>query len=265
MSEFYLPTSDLIASEVMEVVEKFEHIPLEEVLEGAQMERVDRKYPFHISEVPKILEGLAGNYKIVNAAGSVVSPYDSLYFDTADYLFYRKHHNGFLNRDKIRYRSYPRTRTTFLEVKCKSNKGRTAKSRIECTDLKFPLKKDRMQFLSENISKIDPKTLVPSVFINYQRIAFISKEGNERFSLDFNISATLGNKETDFGNVVILEVKQDHKYTSPIIARLREMQIGEASMSKYCLTLAMLKPELKANRFKMNLRQLRKIIHEENH
>jgi len=255
----------LISSELMTALQSFERVPLEELLEGAQMDRIDRKFPFHISEVPKVLKGLEGDYKIVKAAGSVISPYDSLYFDTADYLFYRKHHSGFLNRDKIRYRSYPRTHTTFLEVKRKSNKGRTAKSRILCSDLNFPLKSDRMEFLSENMKKIDPKSLIPSVFIKYHRIAFIAEDGDERFSLDFNIRAKLDDKETDFGSAVILEVKQDHKFTSPIIARLRELRMGEASMSKYCLALTMLKPSLKSNRFKMALRRLEKIIHEENH
>ena len=259
-----MSSSSLITSELMAAFGEFERVPLEELLEGAQMERVDRKFPFHISEVTKILEGLAGSYKIVKAAGSVVSPYDSLYFDTTDYLFFRKHHNGFLNRDKIRYRSYPRTHTTFLEVKSKNNKGRTAKSRIECADLNFPLKRDRIEFLAENITKIDPASLIPSVFIKYKRVAFISTDGTERFSLDFNITATLGDKETDFGSVVILEVKQDYKFTSLVISRLRELHIGEASMSKYCLALAMLKPDLKSNRFKMSLRQIHKIIHEEN-
>lgn len=254
-----------ISSELMETLRSFERVPLAELTEGAQMDRIDRKFPFHISHVPEVLKGLARDYKVVKAAGSVISPYDSLYFDTNDYLFFRRHHSGFLNRDKIRYRSYPRTHTTFLEVKRKNNKGRTAKSRILCSDLNFPLKSERLKFLLENISKIDPASLVPSVFIKYHRIAFIAEDGNERFSIDFNIRATLDDHETDFDNVVILEVKQDHKFTSPIITRLRELRMGEASMSKYCLALAILKPELKSNRFKLALRRLDKIIHEENH
>lgn len=256
--------STLISSELLAALQGFERVPLGELLEGAQMDRIDRKFPFHISQIPNVLKGLGANYKIVKAAGSVISPYDSLYFDTADYLFFRKHHSGFLNRDKIRYRSYPSTNTTFLEVKRKSNKGRTAKSRMLCSDLNYPLKKDKMEFLSEHISNIDPKNLVPSVFIKYNRIAFIAEDGNERFSLDFNIRAKLHESETDFGSVVILEVKQDHKFTSPVIARLRELKMSEASMSKYCLALTMLKPDLKANGFKMDLRRLEKIIHEEN-
>lgn len=254
----------LISSELLAVLKEFERIPLEE-LEEAQMDRIDRKFPFHISKLPSVLKGLESDYKIVKAAGSVISPYDSLYFDTTDYLFFRKHHSGFLNRDKIRYRSYPRTHTTFLEVKRKSNKGRTAKSRILCADLNFPLKTDRMDFLAENLSTVDPKSLIPSVFIKYNRIAFIAEDGDERFSIDFDVRAKLDDKETDFGNVAILEVKQDHKFTSPIIARLRDLRMGAASLSKYCLALAMLKPDLKANRFKMDLRRLERIIHEENH
>ena len=128
-----------LSGELLKVLNDFAVIELEDLLEGAQMERIDRKFPFHISRVPEVLKGLESEYKIVRAAGSVISPYKSWYMDTPDNEFFRKHHSGILNRDKVRYRSYPSTNTTFLEVKRKNNKGLTSKSRMLCDQMDKPL------------------------------------------------------------------------------------------------------------------------------
>ena len=44
---------------------------------------------------------------------------------------FHNHHNGKLNRYKIRFRDYINTKNSFLEVKFKTNKGETIKSRQE--------------------------------------------------------------------------------------------------------------------------------------
>jgi len=251
-----------ISEDLQKVLNKFERIELTDLRDGAQMERIDRKYPVHISRIPEVLRGLESEYKIVRAAGSVVSPYDTWYMDTPELKFYRIHHDGFLNRDKVRYRAYPRTRTTFLEVKRKNNKGRTSKARILCNSMVYPFSPDKLKFLEENMQGFDPQVLRPSIFIKYDRIAFINPNGKERFSIDFNISAQIDDKTTNFGEAVILEVMQDRRHTSPIISRLRELRLREASMSKYCLTMSLLNKDLKSNLFKRDLRKLEKIMNE---
>ena len=254
--------SNAISEELLEVLNKFPRIELEDLMEGAQMERIDRKFPFHISHVPEVLKGMESDYEIVRAAGAVVSPYDSWYMDTPDLAFFRSHHSGFQNRVKVRYRSYPRTQTTFLEVKRKDNKGFTSKERILSDTLNYPLTADQLEFLEENMKGFDPKVLKPSVYIEYDRIAFIPTHRNERFSIDFNISGQIDGKTTNFGEAVILEVMQDRRHTTPIITRLRELRLREASMSKYCLTMSLLDKSLKSNLFKQDLRRLEKIMNE---
>ena len=248
-----------ISEELLEVLNNFSIIELEDLLEGAQMERIDRKYPFHISRIPEVLKGLESDYKIVRAADSLISPYDSWYMDTPDLKFFREHHNGFQNRVKIRYRAYTRTHTTFLEVKRKSNKGLTSKERILCDTMNYPFTADQLKFLEENMEGFDPHVLQPSVYIKYDRIAFTPFDGNERFSIDFNISARIGDKTTNFGEAVILEVMQDRRHTTPIILHMRDLRLREASMSKYCLTMSLLNKDLKSNLFNEDLRRLEKI------
>lgn len=241
---------------------KFEVILLEDMSVGAQMERIDRKFAFHVSRIPEVICEVESNYSIVKAAGKNISLYNSTYLDTEEFLFFQRHHRGALHRDKIRFRTYPNTGTTFLELKRKSNRGRTAKLRIQRESGRIDIDKESKHFIRENAPQINPDTLITSARIDYQRIQFISKTDDERFSIDFDISAHYRGSDFNFGNVAILEVKQDRKFTSSIIAQMRDLRIREASMSKYCLALAALDPSLKSNRFKPDLRRLRKIQNE---
>ena len=251
-----------IAAWICDTINRFEKINLEDLSEGAQMERIDRKYPFHITKLPQVLMGLEKYYKIVNAFGKTISPYDTLYLDTPDLNFYHIHHNGILHRDKVRFRSYPHTQTTFLEVKRKSNKSRTAKWRIPVEGIRFPLTDSDKIFLKDHLSANVVNDLKPSVRVKYYRMAFNSDTEEERFSIDFEITATRDQQKSNFGNVAILEVKQDHMHTSPIINQMRKLGIGEGGMSKYCIHLALLEKKLKSNLFKPAIRSLKKIKHE---
>lgn len=254
-------SEDQLAYHFDEITEPFRKLQLSEVPKEVLMERIDRKFAFHENRIGELLEGLHPYYDLVEAAGSVIAPYHSQYLDTADFGFYSRHHRGFKNREKVRFRSYPKTGTAFLEHKKKNNKGRTSKMRIP-VDLNFVLGEKGKSFLNGRLVNFGLDKLSPSAAVDYLRLGFISKKGDERFSIDFNITATLNDDHKDFGNVAILEVKQDHHETSPVITKMRASGMREVSMSKYCLALSMLRPSLKSNFFKPALRRIRKINHE---
>jgi hypothetical protein len=239
----------------------FTKLQLHEVPKDALMERIDRKYVFHESRIAELLEGLHPHYNIVEAAGSVFAPYHSQYLDTADFEIYNRHHRGFKNREKVRFRMYPKTKTSFLEHKFKSNKGRTSKLRIPASS-DFNLDGEAIGFLKDQLKHYKPSQLKPSAIVDYTRLGFISKDGDERFSIDFNICASMDDTEQDFGSVAILEVKQGKYSNTPVISKMRDSGLREVSMSKYCLSLSLLKPDLKSHFFKVALRRIRKINHE---
>lgn len=243
------------------IVDPFNKLSLAQVPKEVLMERIDRKFAFHENRIGELLEGLHPYYDLVEAAGSVIAPYHSQYLDTVDFGLYSRHHRGFKNREKVRFRSYPKTGTAFLEHKRKNNKGRTSKMRIP-TDLNFEIGQAAQQFLDGRLIHFGLDKLIPSACVDYLRLGFISKEGDERFSIDFNISAALNGERKDFGNVAILEVKQDRHETTPVITKMRASGLREESMSKYCLALSMLRPSLKSHFFKPALRRIRKINHE---
>lgn len=253
MSEFETPTA------LQKVLSEFEIVRLEDLPIGAQMERMDRKYAFDVSEIPHILSSLNESYYIMMAGGKMISLYESTYLDTADFQLFQMHQRGYLGRDKIRYRYYPNTNTRFLEIKHKTNKGRTIKKRIPRTNASTELDSVSRKFLSKNLDNVKPDALQPSIHVDYRRIQFVSKAGNERFSVDFNIKASFVKKSFNFNNIAILEVKQDHRFSSPVIFRMRDLRYFEVSLSKYCLATSRLEPRLKFNRFKEGLRRLSKL------
>ena len=84
--------------------------------------RQDTKYAFRHSELSSVLEELKSNYKILEIENKKEFLYENLYYDTPDLFMYFQHHNGKLNRYKIRYRKYIDNNTIFFEIKKKTNK-----------------------------------------------------------------------------------------------------------------------------------------------
>ena len=103
-------------------ISAFEPISLKEMDRVKLMNRKDTKFIFNEEKLPELLEALKDNYNILEISNKRESLYKTMYFDTDDFKFYTQHHNGKLNRHKVRYRQYADVDTTYLEVKFKSNK-----------------------------------------------------------------------------------------------------------------------------------------------
>ena len=123
---------------VMEILQKFTAVGLEDIGKANFMNRVDTKFPLR-SEVlwQKILPEIVDDYYIVEIDGLRYMEYKTVYFDTPDNMFFTSHHNGKLDRYKVRKRMYVDTKTSFLEVKHKNNKGKTSGSRVSYVSEKY--------------------------------------------------------------------------------------------------------------------------------
>ena len=111
---------------ISSILLKFEPISLEEMDSVKLMERTDTKYVFPISELAEILEGMITQYRLLEINNVRIQRYESLYYDTKDFLLYRKHLIGKPDRYKIRFRRYiDSDGLTFFEIKHKNNRGTT--------------------------------------------------------------------------------------------------------------------------------------------
>lgn len=243
------------------ILRSFTKMGLHEFGDDRFAERKDRKFPVSIYEVSKVLSGLEKRYSLICPKGNEISTIESKYFDTVNFDFFRQHHRGRSVRRKVRIRRYVETDTSFLEIKRKNVKGRTLKQRISLVSAKPVLDNRSKQFLkAQGVSETG--AIHPVLKIVYDRLSFLSEDQDERFSVDFNVRFYDGQRKGDFGKLAIFEVKQSKIETTPIIRALRKNRISEGSISKYCLSLCQVNPELKANRFKPVLRNLQALIHE---
>src|SRR5690606_37665419 len=83
-----------------------------------------------IGQVDMFLRGLHAHYHILLAGGAGWARYETCYFDTPDLLTFHEHIRGRRPRVKLRIRHHLDRRRSFLEVKRKTNGGKTEKVRV---------------------------------------------------------------------------------------------------------------------------------------
>lgn len=269
-------------SSVNNILNEFEPINLDEMDNVKLLNRVDNKFIFTSDKLSAFLDYLKPYYKVLTIENKRTFDYESLYFDTDDFLFYQLHHRGKLNRYKVRYRKYRDTETCYLEVKFKSNIGRTNKTRKKKKSIKDELSEKSKKFLREAVPIVPPEELKSKLWIYYTRITLVHKILHERLTLDINLNYKAHNSclnektdsieskialqpllvrnEVNLPFLIIAEIKQE-KFTfeSPFIQLMLKKRIFPISFSKYCIGCVLLFPHLKYNRFKPKLLTLNKM------
>jgi hypothetical protein len=224
------------------------------------MNRMDTKYVFPQSQLPQLLEELKDNYKVLDVNGQRVSRYESLYFDTQNFDLYHNHHRGKTNRHKVRYRKYVESDLNFFEIKFKSNKGRTIKSRVKQEEIRNSIQ-DKAEKLLEKKTQLHSSELEPKFWVNYSRITLVNKHAPERVTIDVDLHFQKDDATRHMNDLVIAEVKQDRSGRSPFVKLMQKNHIRSGSVSKYCFGVLSFYKDIKQNNFKFNLRNINKIIH----
>ena len=250
-----------MSQSLTDIFSQFEPVSLSEMEAVKLMDRTDTKFSFHANRLPELLNQLKGDYKLLHIEQTCLASYCTLYFDSADYKLYLKHHSGALNRYKVRHRSYTDSHLAFLEVKFKNNKGRTLKKRINMPEVPNTWDQRSAKFISANTPYV-PDMLKPVIWINYRRLTLVGKHSAERVTIDLDLHFEFNERHQSLPNLVIAEVKQAGKTRTPVLNTLRNMRIKPESLSKYCLGMASLYPELKHNNFKEKIIYLNKINHD---
>ncbi|WP_372773800.1 polyphosphate polymerase domain-containing protein [Mangrovibacterium sp.] len=222
------------------------------------MDRTDTKYWFHVSQLADLLEEIRDDYFVLEIDGQKLLPYSTTYFDTQNNGMYTQHHNGKLNRYKVRRRSYVSSGISFLEVKQKTNKGRTIKERIrtEYDNPHFTTREN--EFLIKQIPH-DPNELSPVLSNRFTRLTLVSKNYNERCTIDLNLEFESKNKTCRLDKIAIVEIKSEgNSNGSPIASALFEKRIRIGGFSKYCIGRVVTDAQIKRNAFKGKIRRLEK-------
>jgi hypothetical protein len=181
-----------------------------------------------------------------------------LYYDTPDFLCYRQHHSGKRNRFKVRKREYVESHLSFLEYKEKTNKGRTIKSRIKLGEIDDSLNERENAFIDERTHH--HLEYEPKLWNSFARITLVDMNAGERLTIDTDIAFEMADRIAGIPELVIIEVKRDENSgLSEVLRQLKHQLVRPESMSKYCLGVALLYPEVKSNNFKQKLLKIEKI------
>ena len=240
-------------------------ITLEEMDSIKLMNRIDTKYVTNEATLERVLEAAAAaGYRVLVSDGGRISPYDSVYYDTADLTMFYLHHNRRLVRQKVRTRSYVASGDTFLEIKRKNNHGRTSKKRIgipAANMMDFGAIPEACEYLAK-YSWFQASELSPSAQTAFSRITLVNPALTERLTIDTRLrfrNYRTGHT-TDLQDAVIIELKQDGRAVSQMKHILLDLRVKPLRVSKYCIAITLTNPAAKTGRFKVKVRAIEKII-----
>lgn len=242
----------------MQTLKSFTGISLKQMDEVKLMNRIDRKFWFNANSLESVLEEIKDDYFVLEISGKTSLPYSTIYFDTIDNEMFTAHHNGKLNRYKVRKRNYGISEKAFLEIKFKNNKGRTIKKRIPSNSQTATLTETEKSFISTT-SPFKADYLQLSLKNQFNRLTLINKNFSERCTIDLDLEFYYNNKHIKLNDLAIVEIKTDSKSkNSPISIALRDNRLKASSFSKYCIGKSLLDNDVKKNAFKTKLRFIEK-------
>lgn len=220
--------------------------------------RTDSKFVMSAATAAELLRVLVRDYKVLSAGGARAATYRTLYFDTRDLHFFHAHRRGRRIRHKVRIRHYPDRSLSFLEVKTHINDAETLKTRRPRAYGSNDLTLSDLDFVYAQ-TDVDGE-VAPQALTHFRRATLLGIESEERLTFDFDFSASVGERRVALPGAVIVEVKQAraNRWTSAMRA-LSGAGVREGWASKYCLSIALARPDVRANRLLAGLRALREV------
>jgi hypothetical protein len=253
--------NDVLAlAPISALLHRYEPVGLDQIGRAALLDRVDTKYLLGVRQLTEVLARLSGDYRVLCIDQARLNPYHTVYFDTRDFTLYCQHHSGLGERYKVRARTYVNTDVSFFEIKHRTNRRRTIKTRFPLHGAAARLDVRAEAFIEAN-TPFDGSDLMPVLWNDYLRITLVGKESPERVTLDLGVQFGWEGEETALPGVCIAEVKQARlSRDAAFIQQMRAMGIRPAGFSKYCAGVALTYRHIKQNNFKPQLRQLFKLM-----
>ena len=222
--------------------------------------RVDRKYFVPAELFHQLIARLADEMQVLEIDGRRTFGYESFYFDTPQLSTYRAHLQRRRQRFKARTRTYTDTGLCMFEVKLTGARGETVKQRVpHPQELRAELTDDALNHLGSTLRDAYhqdlPAGLRPTLVTSYRRTTFVSSTGEARLTCDVGlVCGDVEHEVRDTGTHVLVESKSAGRGSAPDRI-LRELGVRPAKVSKYCVAVAALHPELPSNPWHQTLQR----------
>ncbi|MBA2478979.1 MAG: polyphosphate polymerase domain-containing protein [Sporichthyaceae bacterium] len=232
-------------------------VSLAEVTANADLQtRVDRKYLLPPEAVPVLAGALGDRALALEIDGARVFSYQSVYFDTPVRTSYLAAAHGRRRRFKVRTRTYADSGDCVLEVKTTGGRGQTIKVRRPYDPaLRDVLTAEALAFVDDALGAPDlARTLEPVLTTAYWRATVLGVDLGFRLTADTDlVCSSPGGASVLMDGQVVVETKSWSAPTRPDRV-LWWMGHRPVRISKYCVGMAALHPELPANRWHRALR-----------
>ncbi len=240
------------------ILNRFNAVSLEELDRVKLQNRIDSKFIMSEAELALVLEGIRNEQFVLEIDNKRLFEYKTIYFDTPDFQFFKDHHNGCINRVKVRCREYVDSHLCFYEIKRKLYGTRTDKQRKIITEL-FNEVPDAEYDLIE-YKRLQNKPIEKKLTNSFKRITLTNTDFTERITIDLGIQFSNGITSMPLEDVVVIEVKQGKSnHFSNTIQVLKSLGIRPSGFSKYAIGVSLLYPEIKHNNFNPILRSINKL------
>ncbi|MFE4856521.1 polyphosphate polymerase domain-containing protein [Streptomyces sp. NPDC056670] len=195
-----------------------------------------------------------GPFRALAIDGRRAFRYHSVYYDTPGLRSFHDHRQGRRLRFKVRERLYEDSGERQFEIKLKGARGDTVKHRRTLTGADSALGVAQRVFLADTLRHAyaieAPTVLGPSLSTDYLRTTFVAD--GQRVTCDAGlVCVDLGSHRAvraDAGLVLVETKSAEHLTEADRL--LHAHRVRPAVFTKYCGALAVLRPELPANRWR---------------
>jgi len=232
-------------------------VGLDDVLAHAALDsRTDRKYLMLLDALPALVNRLGPRFQVLEIQGRRTFGYQSVYFDTPDLLSYRQHLQDNRRRFKVRTRTYVDSGECVLEVKVQGGRSTTIKHRRpHPADERFHLGSDARRFVAAHTGAGHVAMLLRPVLLTaYHRLTLVDLAGGVRITCDADLMCRSGERWVEgLRDRLLVETKS----TGPraLAHVFHDLGLRSTALSKYCLGLAMLADNLRANPWQRTIRR----------
>lgn len=244
--------------EILAILKTFDSVSLKDLDAVKLQNRIDTKYMLTIDQLKDVLVEIQKNQKVLEIEETRLFTYKTVYFDTPDFRFYKDHHNGCINRVKVRCREYVESHLVMYEIKRKLFGTRTDKQRKVISELTNSIPKEDYALIG--YKRLNNQPIEKKMTNDFRRITLTNEEFTERITIDLDIRLANNHEEIYLPEIAVIEVKQGKTDVfSPTIQVLKKFGIRESSFSKYAIGTALLEKSLKHNAFKPILLKIEKL------
>lgn len=249
----------MILDPVQGLLERLTPRALESMPAATLLDRIDEKFLVPDALLLPLLSAAEGVYEVLTVRGAPSQLYETTYFDTPTLAFFRAHHAGRAVRHKVRERHYVATDARVLEVKTRGAGGRTIKLRSPRPAAAVAAPVRETDLPPDVWAAAEAEPLGAVLCTRFDRVTLLGEGGLERVTIDRAVRIAADGREVCLDGVVLVEIKQASRVASPLRDALRVAGLRSQSMSKYCLGVSLLRPDVPHNRFKPLLASINRL------